>query len=114
MKKLTDEIIEKTEIQVKLMLFASRDCFLNRDELDEKGFINGKWIWISDDGYYGEAFGIMRALVMLGYCEFGSNNTPTEKTNVKWWFDELKSQVFDEALEIGVKEGLDKYRKLSR
>jgi hypothetical protein len=55
-------------------------------------------------GYYGEAFGIFRALEIQGYGYFGPTNIDGEKDrgtsqpeqNFRWWFSELEDEVLEE------------------
>lgn len=75
------------------MLHASRDCLRNqkKDTLSIR--------WDVADGYYGEAFGIMRALQVLGYGDFGPCNIPDKDLdiwNLRWWFCQLENRVLAE------------------
>lgn len=97
MKKITEDMKAKIEKEVKMMLHAHRDCLRNRkvDTLRRSYDIR--------DGYYGEAFGIMRALQVLGYGKFGSINLngiregfEQEEQNLIWWFEGLKREVLEE------------------
>lgn len=99
--------IPKFQDEVILMLLASRDCYKNQ----------GREVKTFDctDGYYGEAFGMMRALVNLGVIApdgkkfyFGTDNFPEEISNAKWWFGELRKK----ALELETRLGLQEARKL--
>ena len=66
--------------EVKMMLHAHRDCLRNLG-------VDTKTIRFDcRDGYYGEAFGVMRALSVLGYGRFGAVNLPEEYSNLRWWF----------------------------
>lgn len=84
------------EREVKMMLHAHRDCLRN------KGVDTTKVRFDCRDGYYGEAFGIMRGLNLMGFGYFGSSNldatNPHEnggggvgntqpEHNLKWWKD---------------------------
>ncbi len=46
-----------------------------------------------NDGYRGEAFGIMRTLVLFGYMEYGADNVVG---GAKHWFSLLEHEVLDE------------------
>ncbi len=103
MKKLTQEIIDRVETECLLMLLAERDCYatwLRMGELKEmpKGFNVGRF----GGGYHAEAFGIMRGLVALGYCYMGANNLPPERTNAKYWLDQLELQALTMEREFGL------------
>jgi hypothetical protein len=54
-----------------------------------------------NDGWYGEAFGVLRGLELLGY---GTINNIKEKTyhNLLWWFNQLKAEVL---VEDGFQDG---------
>jgi len=55
-------------------------------------------------GYYGEAFGIMRGLIAVGYGYFGSDNldafeegrSSIPEHNLKWWFSQLQKEYLVE------------------
>lgn len=84
------------EAEVKMMLHAHRDCLRNRF-LHNGAKHDPKHIrFVIDDGYFGEAFGIMRTLQVLNYGFFGAVNTPTEFTNLRWWFAQLEQEVLRE------------------
>lgn len=86
MKKISKKMKEKIEKEVKSMLHAHRDTLRNRVfwKKDEDGNLppghNPLNIRFSiNEGFYGEAFGVMRALQVLGYGEFESSNLPGRK-----------------------------------
>lgn len=92
-KKLSAPDQRKIEAEVRMMLHASRDCLRNQ-KIDTT-----KVPWDCRDGYYGEAFGIMRALAALGYGDFGSDNVPNSiypLWNLKYWFRQIESTVLAE------------------
>lgn len=117
--------------EVKLMLAAHRDCLWTQ----WNGFSHPKAVdptkfqIVCNDGYYGEAFGVMRALVVLGYGYFGSDNLDATREgrsdvpehNIKWWFDTIQKEYLQEE---GYYDGtcsaekcqelLQKYRQLVR
>jgi len=99
LKILSEKNWKSIETDVKMLLHASRDCLRNRGE-------NTLRISFSaNDSYYGEAFGMLRALVSMGYGYFGSSNLDaiTERRgndprqNLKYWFDTvLTREVLEE------------------
>jgi len=93
MRHLSQKRIEAVETEVKMLLHASRDCMRN------KGVDTTNTTFKVDDGYYGEAFGVMRGLAVLGYGYFGSSNLTDPEymfCNLKWWFAELEAKVLQE------------------
>lgn len=98
LQPLSSEAKRTVAANVKALLHASRDCMRNQD----KDTI--RTAWNINDGYYGEAFGIMRSLVMFGNGYFGASNMDAVEErrlddphlNVKWWFSQLEKQVLAE------------------
>lgn len=78
---LDQEMKAKIEAEILMMLHASRDC------LRTKGIDTGAVSFHAMDGYYGEAFGVMRALRVLGYGDFGAVNIAG---NLSSWFHDLE------------------------
>lgn len=109
-KKLTDDQVAAIEAEVKSMLHCHRDMLRNRWRYAERRGMqdvasNPKTTTFDcREGYYGEAFGIMRGLVTLGYGYFGSDNLnatqeyhlDNPRLNCKWWFSSLCRQVLAE------------------
>lgn len=89
-KKLSEKHEQAIKNEIKLMLHAHRDCLRNRCVDTSKETFDCR------DGYYGEAFGVIRALQVLGYGNFGAVNTPQVKTNLLWWFEEICQEVLRE------------------
>lgn len=90
-KTLTPKQESELVAEIKMMLHASRDCLRNQ------GCDTTKVRFDAADGYYGEAFGIARALHVLGYGTYLlANNIPAEKYNLKWWFDQICDEVLQE------------------
>ena len=96
-KKMSERLMKRVEGEIKALLHASRDCLRNR------GVDTNKISFSCNDGYHGEAFGIMRTLSIQGYGYFGSNNLDGNKEeglqpeqNLKWWFDQLQGEVLEE------------------
>lgn len=129
-KKLNEKQVERVKNEVKLMLAAHRDCLWNRFDNPSNNLDDPlKFSVVVYDGYYGEAFGIMRGLNLLGYGYFGSDNLDAVKEgrskismhNLKWWFNEILNEYLEEE---GFKDKtctkekcyalLDKYRKKVR
>jgi len=103
---ITDILRKRIEGEVKALLHCHRDTLRNKKVDTTKVTFDCR------DGYYGEAFGIMRGLVLLGYGYFGSNNlnafedchnnwdmkqkVSQDIHNVTWWFDQLEDEVLEE------------------
>lgn len=98
MKTLTKKQIKEVAEEIKMMLHASRDCLRNLGE-DTR-----KITYRVNDGYFGEAFGVMRGLKILGYGYFGSSNLDgieerkckIKEQNLQWWFSQLEYKVLEE------------------
>ena len=95
--------------EIKMMLHAHRDCLRNQRVDTRKTRMDAR------DGYYGEAFGVIRALAVLDYGYLGSGNLdgqqehstgprPTRKDpdyveprhNLNWWFNQVENEVLEE------------------
>lgn len=87
MKNLPDNLKRALEAEIKMMLHAHRDCLRNQkvDTLRIQ--------FDCRDGYYGEAFGILRALVVMGYGKFGAVN---RNDTLNYWFANLQKEVLKE------------------
>lgn len=94
---------EKLEAEIKMMLHASRDCLRTKyhSALD-RGFTGSqpqsaydpkKVRFVASDGYYGEAFGIVRACHVLGWGEYGAVNV---EGTLQFWFQRLEDDVLHE------------------
>ena len=95
-KKLT--ITQKLALQhrIKVLLFAGLDWCANTDR-DER-------YWFSPiNPYYCEAFGVLQGLEVLNYGHFGAINV-SDEYNLKYWMEELKSQVEEKGIELGPKQ----------
>ena len=109
-RKLTKRNREKVANEVKLMLIAHRDCLWTRyTECSHAQAVDpAVWRCVANEGYYGEAFGVVRALVALGYGYFGPDGTDAVKDgrsgvpehNLKWWFNDLLKEI--NCLSLGV------------
>lgn len=84
---LTEEQYARVEGEIKSLLHAHRDCLRNRGEDTSDIQFDAR------DGYYGEAFGVMRGLRLLGFGDWGPANVPG---NLKSWFSDLCDQVLEE------------------
>ena len=90
LQTLTLKQIDAIENEVKMLLHASRDCYRNQDRDVTK------FQFDTNDAYYSECYGILRALRILGYGKFGSVNILEETSNLSWWFGQLKDEVLRE------------------
>lgn len=116
---------------VKLMMAAHRDCLWTRWEgaTHPKAIDPTKYQLLCNEGFYGEAFGIMRGLALAGYGYLGSDNLSAvdEQTstipehNLKWWFQQLCKEYlteegfFDQSCtQQKAIDLLEKYRQLTR
>lgn len=101
-KIITPAIIEKIEGAVKVLLHASRDCLRNQ------GKDTSIFRFSAQNGYYGDAFGMMRTLELLGYGRLSSVNlngfedsatkylAKQPEHNLRWWFEQLEEEVLEE------------------
>lgn len=88
---LTEAEWEAIKQEIKMMLHASRDCLRNQ------GVDTTIVRFDCRDGYYGEAFGIIRTLHVLGYGDYtGAANRPEIRTNLRWWLREIEEEVLAE------------------
>jgi hypothetical protein len=105
LKNISDDLRALVEGEIKALLHAHRDTRRNcgEDTVRTSFRVN--------EGYYGEAFGIMRALYIQGYGYFGSSNLPATREddwrnkvsnvtddiqNLKWWMSQLETDVLRE------------------
>jgi hypothetical protein len=127
LKKISVALKNDVEGEIKAILHASRDCLRNQKRLD-----TSKVSFSANDGYYGEAFGVMRGLQILGYGYFGSSNldavveaqshyrignVTSPEQNLKWWFSNIEQEVLEEENFKGdhhCDHCMDKYRKDTR
>lgn len=84
---------EKLAAEIKMMLHASRDCM--RNQFHAQITIRGpnKFGFVCSDGYYSEAFGILRAMHIAGWGEFGAVNVAG---TLDYWFSGLCQEVLKE------------------
>lgn len=85
---LTDEQKKAFEDEIAMMLHASRDCLRTKGRHDA-----ARIRFDVSDGYYGEAFGILRALKVLGYAEFGAVN---HDDTLSAWLRAIENRVLAE------------------
>lgn len=79
------------EREVKMMLHASRDCYRNQKQ------DTSRLTYPIADGYYGESFGVMRGLAVLGYGQLNGPSFPRgDDRNLKGWFAQLCDEVLTE------------------
>jgi hypothetical protein len=101
MKTLTSDQKLKIEQEIKMMLHASRDCMMTQF-LHGGSYHNPNHVrYVVSDGYYGEAYGIMRGIKVMGYGYFGAHNMPIRDPNrpglnLNAWFDKLSKEVLEE------------------
>lgn len=105
MKTLTTFEKQKISNEIKLMLFAARDFLKNTNRLEE---YKDSFPIYDAGGYYGEAFGIIRCLVNLGYGKLGADNG----NGLKQWFNQLQFEVLKEEKEYGLEKRFNYYRRI--
>lgn len=120
---MTSEQKEYVEDEVKLMIAAHRDTLWTRYNTNPESYkCPNNFKTMCTEGYYGEAFGIMRGLAVLGYGHLGSDTTPDNGPepwrNLKWWFNQLVDDVLNqecwrESLGFEIIAVLDYYRNKS-
>jgi hypothetical protein len=102
-RKLTPEMVARVEAEIILMVLAERDYYKNRVEDGSLAKMPERF---SHDtgGYYGEAFGVMRGLVCLGYGTLNgpSNIAKTDPLNLNFWFYELVDKALATEREFGL------------
>lgn len=89
---------QKVTAEIKMLLHASRDCLRNL------GINTTITRFDCRDGYYGEAFGMMRTLQVLGYGYLGPVNLDgvqdkgclEPEHNLNWWMAQLADKVLEE------------------
>lgn len=88
---MTPELELKVEHEIRMLLHAGRDCMRNQKKHDTK-LIR----FDVNNPYFGEAFGIMRALALMnfGTLDYGHHEHP--KQNLKSWFEQIEQAVLDE------------------
>jgi hypothetical protein len=92
-KPLDGKIERKVSQAVRRLLHESRDCLRNTNRDTTKITFD------VTDGYYAEAFGVMRGLSLMGHGDFGPDNYPHkvyDKWNLKWWFAQIAEKVLKE------------------
>lgn len=112
-RTITDSLKRSIEGEIKALLHAHRDTLRNLGKYDTRHVT-----FSAAEGYYGEAFGIMRTLHILGYGYFGSSNhdgvaeikpygvtheefalrnpNRQKEHNLRWWFEQLSHEVLEE------------------
>jgi hypothetical protein len=103
-QRLTLVEFDKLKAEIKMMLHAHRDCLRNRWQGNQMALECGrtpshkeydprKVRFDISDGYYGEAFGVLRAIAVLGYGAFGPVN---HNHNLNALMYELEKEVLEE------------------
>ena len=87
---LTHKTKQAVEEEVKMMLHAHRDCLRTRGTDTTKTALD------VNDGYYGEAFGIMRGLRLLGFIVLHAERTRPDAVSAQDWFRRLETEVLRE------------------
>lgn len=82
-----EDLKAKVEAEIKMILHAHRDCLRNQDVDTTKVRFDVR------DGYYGEAFGILRCLKLMGFGDFGPVNI---QGNLSYWMHQLEEEVLKE------------------
>lgn len=103
---LTDDQWIDVAREVKHLLHASRDALRNRYMSFLRDAGTSLQVSVPDpritrfscvEGYYGEAFGVLRGLALLGYGAInGATNLPEERRNFGWWLKRLEDEVLAE------------------
>jgi hypothetical protein len=97
-KRLPNSIESKLADEITMLLHASRDCLRNQNVDTTKIQFDCR------DGYFGEAFGIARAMVTIGCGYFGSSNLDAVQEHKsdhpehhrRWWMRELEQLVLQQ------------------
>lgn len=117
--------------EIKLMLAAHRDALWARWNgcTHPQAIDPSVWQLVCNEGYYGEAFGVIRGLAITGYGYIGSDtshavqegNSDIPEHNLKWWFNQVVHEYleeegfFNKTCNAGVcTELLEKYRKIRK
>lgn len=87
---LTPELRAAVGERVKRLLHAHRDCLRNQKQDTNKITFN------CQDGWYGEAFGMIRCLDTLGFGVLVTNIHTPKEDDLKEWFRELEQEVLKE------------------
>jgi len=114
LKVMSTKMITIVEDEVRRLLHSSRDMMrrhLSSASDSDKSKIDPRRVaFLKNEPNFREAHGIMRAMVRLGYCYFGSQEKgairdgatrmggkkPHAKQNARWWFFQLQKQVLRE------------------
>jgi hypothetical protein len=73
--------------EISMLMHAGRDSMRNCEEDTSKYFLSPR------NSYYAEAFGIVRACVLMGYGKYGAVNVPD---NLQYWFAQIEEGVKNE------------------
>lgn len=76
--------------KIKRLLHAHRDCLRNRGQDTSKISFN------MNDGWYGEAFGMIRCLDTLGFGVLVANIHTPKEDDLEAWFRDLEEEVLKE------------------
>lgn len=97
-RPMSEKLRNAVADECKMLLHAHRDTLRNQ------GVDTTKLTWKISEGYYCEAFGIMRGLAILNFGYFGPDNldavrdgkSTVREHNLKWWFAHLCDIVLQE------------------
>ena len=93
-KALLPEQMDAIEGEIMALLHASRDSMRNKGEDTRSTPFN------VNNAYYGEAYGVLRGMAVLGYGYFGAANVPAPnndpRVNFNYWIAKLELQVLDD------------------
>lgn len=105
-KRLTPKNRDGIINEIKLMLAAHRENLWNRWETcaHPQAVDPTAVSIVCNEGFYGEAFGVLRSLVVLGYGYFGSDNldavqegrSDVPEHNLKWFFSRIQKEYLEE------------------
>ena len=105
LKWIPDSLRKAVAGEIKALLHSHRDCLRNRGMDTVRIPVDVR------DGYYGEAFGIIRCLFIQGYGYLGSSNLSAKQEaahaynvtnvtqdiqNLRWWFSQMEKEVLAE------------------
>jgi len=82
-----EDLKAQVAAEIKSLLHAHRDCLRNI------GVDTTRVRFDVRDGYYGEAFGMLRTMRLMGFGDWGPSNVPG---NLKHWLAELEKEVLEE------------------
>jgi hypothetical protein len=94
--KVPKRILPKLEKEIKMMFHACRDGLRNRRAFDETAYDPKQVSFPADDGYHGEAFGMLRTMALAGWGSISGPVNVDQVGNLRYWFDKLEKEVLAE------------------